>query len=39
MPKSWIKVRAPREISEQERAVLKQRAIENLGKRKAYEEG
>lgn len=39
MPKSWIKVRAPREISEQERAVLKQRAIENLGKRKTYEEG
>ena len=40
LPKSWIKVRAPREISEQERAVLRQRAIENLGKAKAiYEEG
>lgn len=39
LPKSWIKVRAPREISDEERAVLRQRAIENLGKRKTYEEG
>ena len=40
LPKSWIKVRAPREISDEERAVLRQRAIENLGKAKAiYEEG
>ena len=39
LPKSWIKVRAPREISDDERAVLRQRAIENLGKRKTYEEG
>lgn len=39
LPKSWVKVRAPREISDEERSVLRQRAIENLGKRKTYEEG
>ena len=39
LPKSWIKVRAPRELSDEERLKLKQRAIENLGKRKTYEEG
>lgn len=39
LPKSWVKIRAPREISDEERSVLRQRAIENLGKRKTYEEG